>query len=57
MQKNINYINQSTSIKNKERKDIDELNDDGMRLLYKFDFVKFQDLEKQKILMVLKLII
>ncbi len=32
----------------KECKDIDELNDDEMRLLYKFDFVKFQDLEKPK---------
>jgi len=32
----------------KECKDIDELNDDEMKLLYKFNFVKFQDLEKPK---------
>ena len=32
----------------KECKDIDELKDDEMKLLYKFDFVKFQELEKPK---------
>jgi hypothetical protein len=32
----------------KECKDIDELKDDEMKLLYKFNFVKFQDLEKPK---------
>ncbi len=32
----------------KECKDIDKLKDDEMRILYKFDFVKFQDLEKFK---------
>ena len=40
MQKNINYINQFTK-KFKECKDIDELKDDEMKLLYKFDFVNF----------------
>jgi len=32
----------------KECKDIDELKDDEMKLLYKFDFVKFSELEKPK---------
>ena len=32
----------------KECKDIDELKDDEMKLLYKFDFAKFKDLEKPK---------
>ncbi len=46
MQKNINYINQSLKIT--ECKNIDELNEDEMKLYMNLIFVKFQDLEKPK---------
>jgi hypothetical protein len=41
-------IYKSVYKKFRECKDIDELKDDEMKLLHKFDFVKFQDLEKPK---------